>query len=85
MEEISGTSTDQGTLMYWHYGDDAPQKISSDVVNYSVTSNLKSGEILPNGYLYMKYTSVDADKEVHGNWMHCDGKKSTKLVTDVIN
>lgn len=84
MEEIPDTYTEQGTLMVWNYGEDGANKISSDVVNYSVTSSLETGEVNAKNFMFMKYSSVDADENIYVNWMYHNGTEATKLATDVI-
>ena len=84
MEKIADTYTYQGTLMLWNYSKEEASKISSDVVNYSVSSGLSSGEVNPKGYLFMKYGSVTADGDILVNWMFSDGSDTTKMATDVI-
>lgn len=84
LEEIPDTYSDQGTLMVWNYGDDGATKISSDVVNYSVTSSLWTGEVNTKSFLFMKYNFVDADGNLYVNWMYHNGVEATKLASDVI-
>lgn len=84
MEEISGTYSDQGTLMQWTYGDDSAAKISSDVMNYSVTSVLDSAKVNTDSFLYMKYSSVDKDNNIYVDWMYYNGEKATAFAVDVI-
>ena len=84
MEEIPGTYTKQGTLMVWNYGEDGATKISSDVVNYSVTSAFETGEVNTKSFMFMKYSSVDDDDNIYVNWMYHNGNEATKLATDVI-
>lgn len=82
---ISDSYTVDGTLMKWTYGSDAPEKIASEVVSGSLTSNLYSGELNSNGFWFEKYDSSDSDGNIHVNLMYCKGTETEKIVSDVIH
>lgn len=84
VEEIEDTYSEQGTLMMWSYGDESATRIASEVVNFSVTSGLDSGEINKSGFVFLKYTSVDPDENIFGNWMYFNGTEVTRFATDII-
>lgn len=83
-EMIGDTYSACGTLMTWKYGKEGTNKISSDVMVYSVSSALDSGEVKPSSFMFMKYNFVDIDDNIFVNWMYFDGTESHRLVTDVI-
>lgn len=82
---IGDSYTADGTLMKWTYGSDSPEKIASEVVEYSLTSNLYSGELNANGFWFEKYDSLDSDGDIHVNLMYCKGTETEKIVSDIIN
>lgn len=84
MEEISETYTELGTLMLWSYKDKSTSKISSEVINYSVTSCLQSGDIDTSSFLFKKYSTLDDDDNIYVNLMQYNGTKVTELAADII-
>lgn len=85
LEEIEDTYIDHGTLLMWTYGDESSQKIASEVLTYSITSGLSSGEVKKNSFMFQKFSSVDSDENVYTNWMYYNGTDTTKVATDVID
>lgn len=83
LEEIDDTYTDQGTLMMWSYGEKSSSRIASEVINYSVASGVTGG-INPKSFVFLKYSSVDSDENIYGNWMYYNGTEATRMATDVI-
>lgn len=83
LESITHTYKSQGTLMYWHYGDDSAEKISSDVILLSAESGLQ-GAVKLDSFMYTKYTSVNKEDNIIANWMYYNGKESVKVASDII-
>lgn len=83
MEDVADTRH-IGTLMLWTYGGEDAEKIAGEVLTYSVSSSLDTGEVQTDGFKFMKYDSVDDEENVHANLMYFDGKKTTKIAEDVI-
>lgn len=84
LEEVEDTYSDHGTLLMWTYGDESSQKIASEVLTYSITSGLSSGEVKKNSLMFLKYSSVDTDENIYTNWMYYNGTDTTKIAADVI-
>lgn len=84
MEEIDDTSFNQGFLMLWSYGEESATKISSDVINFSVTSALDSQEVYSDGFLFKKYSEIDSDGNLHVDLMYYNGENAVKIAPDVL-
>ena len=64
VESVKDTYTDYGTLMKWNYSSGESEKISSDVTEVSLSSALSSSEINENGFMFLKYASVDSESNI---------------------
>ena len=84
VESIPEIYTNRGMLISWTYGEEDVKKIASDVVTISVTSYLDTYEIKKNQFAFCKYDSVDADDNVHVNWMYYNGQETVKMVSDLV-
>lgn len=84
LEYISDTYDSQGTLMMWSYGDKQPTKVSSEVLKYTLEGIGATGEVKKDGVMFMRFDSVDSNKNIWGNWMYYNGKKAVKIISDVI-
>lgn len=84
LEDISDTYDSQGTLMMWSYGDKQPTKVSSEVVAFTLEGIGATGEVKKDGVMFMRFNSVDSNKDIWGNWMYYNGKKTVKIASDVI-
>lgn len=84
MMEIKDTGSQRGTLMHWNYLDQTSERISSEVMKYSVRSSLKSGEVYPDRFIFNKYSHVNSDEEIVANLMYYDGNEVSTIATDIL-
>lgn len=82
VERIKGTYTDCGDLYVWSYGKGESEKLASEVIENSLTSNLTTGEINKNGFVYFKFNSKTED-EILIDAFYYNGKESVKMASEL--
>lgn len=82
VERIKGTYTDCGDLYVWSYGKGESEKLTSEVIENSLTSNLTTGEINKNGFVYFKFNSKTED-EILIDAFYYNGKESVKMASEL--
>lgn len=85
MEEIEDTYSAYGTLMKWTYGEEIATKVASEVLKYSPTSGISSGDVIESGFSFLKYTHVDSKGNVLADLMYYNGEDAEKGASDVID
>lgn len=83
VERIKGTYTDCGDLYVWSYGKGESEKLASEVIENSLTSNLTTGEINKNGFVYFKFNSTNEEQTLIDAFYY-NGKESVRLASELI-
>lgn len=89
VERVKDTYTYYGDLYRWTYAkkDAESEKIASDVLTYTLTSFLDSGELDKNAILLEKFNAVtetDGKTSISYDLLKYDGKETAKLQSDLI-
>lgn len=83
VEDIGDTYSDKGVLYRYTYGDKESEKITDDVVVYSVDSGYFSGNIDTKSFVYQKYSSGKTRDNLLFDIYYYDGKESKVLASDI--
>lgn len=84
LEEIGDSDTSRGTLMRWTYGDKSAAKIAGDVIEYTLSSSMSTGDLNPKSFTFMKYTYLSSDGTIFADLLYYNGKETTRLASDII-
>ena len=85
MTEAGDSSTDYGTLYKWNYNTEESEKIASDVLEYSPSSGLNSGEIIGNCFTFERFESVSSSDIVHYDLYYYNGHEYEKIAQDFLD
>ncbi len=83
-KDIDDSYEEVGELYRFTYGASDSEKISSDVLIYSLNSGLTETMINDKSFIYKKFSTV-RDEKVLADWFYFDGKESHKMASNVIS